>query len=348
MACNSRRFSAGNQKGLCERLKSVGPAMEISKFKSQVSIKMEQVSAYFQKAENTLNALKGRTADRLQKVCCECEHGLRKIPGGSRDAIFFANGKISSFASQVSVSTKQILVHLRSCRNTVTILGRSVIERKILGGSRDAIFFASGKISSFASQVSVSTKQILVHLQSARNTFTTLGRSVIEKNRRLREARWAKEDELRNLLMDSSGAIVVTDSDRRLVEANPKALDLFGISEFNMSKFTIDTFLIHDRNPDFEGNGLPFRRPVERQGQCKIRRLDGGLLVAECIFVADVLPRRYLYKFLNAAPYRITLLGCAARKAGSATPRAESQPISVPNVTKQVNKLPRRGIRPVT
>ena len=322
--------------------------MEISKFKSQVSIMMEQVSAYFQKAENTLNALKGRTADRLQKVCCECEHGLRKIPGGSRDAIFFANGKISSFASQVSVSTKQILVHLRSCRNTVTILGRSVIERKILGGSRDAIFFASGKISSFASQVSVSTKQILVHLQSARNTFTTLGRSVIEKNRRLREARWAKEDELRNLLMDSSGAIVVTDSDRRLVEANPKALDLFGISEFNMSKFTIDTFLIHDRNPDFEGNGLPFRRPVERQGQCKIRRLDGGLLVAECIFVADVLPRRYLYKFLNAAPYRITLLGCAARKAGSVTPRAESQPISVPNVTKQVNKLPRRGIRPVT
>jgi len=337
-----RRTADGVQKVLCEceiGLRKIRGSShdtivfangKISRFTSQVSVSTKQPVVHLESAQNTLDGLKRRTADRLQKVLCECENGLRKIRGSSRDAIVFANGKIARFASQVSVSTKKIMVHLQSAQNTLNGLkGRTADRlqkvlrecenglRKIRGSSHDAIVFANGKTSRFASQVSVSTKQFVVHLQRAQNTVTTLGRSVIEKPRRLREARWAKEDELQNLLMDSSCAIVVTDGDRRLVEANPTALDLFGISEFNMSKFTIDAFLIHDRNSDSEGNSLPFRRPAERQGQCKIRRLDGGLLVAECIFVADVLPHRYLYKFLNAAPHRITLLGFAGRRAVS-------------------------------
>ena len=156
-----------------------------------------------------------------------------------------------------------------------------------------------------------------------------------------------RENDLRNLLASCLDAIVVTDGDRRLVAANAKALELFGISELNMGNFTVDAFLANVERPDFDWKDSSFESREVRVNRCKIRRLDGGWRVAECQFVASIVPRRHLFKFLNVAPYKITPPRFAKRN-GSAAPlrTAESTSNSVPNTTVPT-KIPRHRVGPV-
>jgi PAS domain S-box-containing protein len=153
------------------------------------------------------------------------------------------------------------------------------------------------QIAKLRSGIFIALEQLMVHLQRAQNTLTRLGKSVADKHRSLQEALRERENALRNLLASSRVAIVVTNSDRRFVAANPKALDLFGISEKNLPKFTIDAFLPLGQIIDFERNGPPFIRGEEKRGRCNIRRLDGSLRIAEYTFVANFAPGRHLSSF---------------------------------------------------
>jgi PAS domain S-box-containing protein len=159
----------------------------------------------------------------------------------------------------------------------------------------------------FKSQASIALEQLFValekmtvHLHRAQKTLTGLGRSVVDKPRRL-QARRTKEDDFRKCLHSCHDATVVTDGDRRLVYANPKALDLFGVSELNIRNFTIDTFLSHCQILERRRKWFLIRRD-ERYGKCKISRLDGSLRVAEYVLVDDVIPHLHLYRFLDVAP----------------------------------------------
>jgi PAS domain S-box-containing protein len=223
--------------------------------------------------------------------------------------------EITKFRSQFSNASEQVKVYLRLAQNTLTRLGRSVADqprrlrealrakenylRKLLASSLDAIVVTNGKITKFRSQLSNASEQVTVYLRLAQNTLMRLGRSVADQPRRLREALRAKENYLRELLASSPDAIVVMNVDRRFVAANPKALDLFGVSKTNMKKFSIDTFLSHSQFLYFTGHGMPFIGREKRHGECKIRRLDGSLRVAEYIFVANVAPNRHLCRFRN-------------------------------------------------
>jgi PAS domain-containing protein len=158
------------------------------------------------------------------------------------------------------------------------------------------------QITKFRSELFIALEQATVHLQRIQNTLTRLGKSIAEKPRRLQEALRARENGVRKLLASSLDAVVVTNGDRRFVAANPKALDLLGISEANMRQFTMDAFLPHGQILDFDGTGPPFMRREERCGKCKIRRLDGSLRVAEYIFVANFAPRRHLSRFRDVTP----------------------------------------------
>jgi len=161
-------------------------------------------------------------------------------------------------------------------------------------------------------QLFVALKEMTVHLHRALETLTRLGRSDSAKPRRLQALR-RKEDDLRKLSLETFDyAIVVTNSDRRLVYANPKALDLFGVSKLNMRKFTTDTFLSHCQNLELRRKWFAIRRD-ERYGKCKIRRLDGSLRVAEYIFVANFIASQDLYSFQNVAPPGITQLRFSAK-----------------------------------
>src|ERR1700720_117944 len=124
---------------------------------------------------------------------------------------------------------------------------------KLLANSLHAIGVFIGKTTKFRSELFIALEQVTVHVQRAQNTLTSLGRSVAQEPRRLQEALRVRENGLRKLLASSLDAVVVTNGDRRFVAANPKALDLLGISETNMGKFTIDAFLPNGQIPDFDG-----------------------------------------------------------------------------------------------
>ena len=133
------------------------------------------------------------------------------------------------------------------------------------------------------------------------------GASAVDKPRRLRKALRTRENDLRKLLANALDAVVVTDDDHRFVAANPKALDLFGVSETNSRNFTIDAFLPRGQILYFDGNGSPFIGREERHGECKIRRMDGSLRAAEYSFVANFVPRRHLCRFHNVKTTQIKL-----------------------------------------
>jgi PAS domain S-box-containing protein len=208
------------------------------------------------------------------------------------------------FRSLFVVALKQVVVYLERAQYTLTSMGRGAAE----------------KLQEARRTRESDLRKLLVtlHLQRAQKTLTRLGRSVIDKPRRAKEARRTRENDLRKLLENSLDAMVVTNGDHRLVSANPKALDLFGVSELNMGNFTIDTFLSHCQILELRRKWFAIRRD-ERYGVCKIRPLDGSLRVAEYILVANVIPRRYLYRFLNVARPGITQLRSSAKKPISHT-----------------------------
>jgi PAS domain-containing protein len=303
--------------------------MVIMKFRSQLSIVSERAPVYLEKAEITLTRLQKSAADELKEVRQQSKDVFRKLRASLRHIV--ANERVTRLGSEVSSASRKVIVQVQIAQETAATLGRTGVDkvrklrhesenelRRLGAGCHDAIVATRGTIAGLGSQVSAASKQVAMKLQKAQNAVTGLARTIADKPRRTREARWARENELRSLLASSLDAIVVTDSDRRLVAANAKALELFGISESNIRNFTLDAFV-----PNFDWSDPSFEGQEARLNRCKIRRLDGGLRVAECQFVAGIVPRRYLCKFLNVAPHKITLPTCA-KGNGSAASRNQA------------------------
>jgi PAS domain-containing protein len=264
--------------------------MEITKFSSQLSVALKQATLHLRQA---LNPLTERAKSAVERT--------RELLAGSLDAAVVANGKITQFSSQLLVALKQATLHLRQVPNPLTERAKSALEktRELLAVSLDAAVVVNGKITQFSSQLLVALKQAPADLRRALNPLTESGKNAIEKPRRLQEARRARENDLRELLASCVDAVVVTNVDRRFIAANPIALHLFGVSETNITQFTIDAFLLEGEILHLDGNGLPLISREEAQGECKIRRLTGNLRIAEYIFVANFVPFRHLFIFRN-------------------------------------------------
>jgi len=114
------------------------------------------------------------------------------------------------------------------------------------------------------------------------------------ERQRLLELIRLREGHLAKLLADSTDAVVVTDDGHRFLAANRPALDLFGVSEKNMQKFTIDAFLPFDEIRFFERTVPRFVRGAEKHGECTIRRLDGSFREVEFTFQANFVLGRHL------------------------------------------------------
>jgi PAS domain-containing protein len=167
----------------------------------------------------------------------------------------------------------------------------------------------------------IGLKPVKALLLRAHETLTKLVRSIADRPRRLREERRGRKDNLRKLLRTSFDAIVVTNGDRRFVTANSRALDLFGISERNVTMFTLDTFLSHRQRVEFDTHGAFLMNYKERNGKCEIQALNGSLLVAQYTFVANIVPGQSLYRFRNVAPCKTDRLACEAKIRTSYSPR---------------------------
>jgi len=223
--------------------------------------------------------------------------------------------EIIKFRSQLVAVLEPVRVFLRLAQNTFMRLGSGVLDRlralqkalrarenalrKFLASSLDAIVVANAKLIKFRSQLVAGLKPVRANLRRAQNTLMRLGSGVVDRPRALQKALRARENELRRFLASSLDAIVITDLGGRFITANSKALDLFGVSETNMKKFTINVFLSHGQTPYFAGHSAAFMRREKRHGECKVRRLDGSLRVAEYAFVAHFLPNRHVCRFHN-------------------------------------------------
>jgi PAS domain S-box-containing protein len=134
--------------------------MQITKVRSQLFIRLEQVAVHLRRAQNTLSVLGESVAERtvrLQRAVRARKNGLRKLLASSLDAIRRANGTITKFGSELFLKVK---VWLRRAQNALSALGESVAEkprrlqealrdrenglRKLLASSPDAIVVTNG------------------------------------------------------------------------------------------------------------------------------------------------------------------------------------------------------------
>jgi PAS domain S-box-containing protein len=280
--------------------------MAITKYRSQLFATSEQVTLQLRQAQNALATLGRKVAERLQQALRARANDLL---ASSHNAVVLTSGKIAKCRTQLFATSRRVMLRVRQAQNRLTTsvgqkLQQALRARKndvqnLLANSRDAIAETHGKIAKYRSQLFATSQHVTLHLGQAQTTLTRLGRRAVDKPRRVRRALRTRENDLRKLLASALDAVVVTDVGHRFVAANPKALDLFGVSEANLRNFTIDAFLPGGQILYFDGNGSPFIGREERHGECKIRRMDGSLRAAEYSFVANFVPRRHLCRFHN-------------------------------------------------
>ncbi len=280
--------------------------MAITKYRTQLFATSEQVTLQLRQARNALATLGRKVAERLQQALRARANDLL---ASSHNAVVLTSGKIAKCRTQLFATSQRVMLRVRQAQNRLTTsvgqkLQQALRARKndvqnLLANSRDAIAETHGKIAKYRSQLFATSQHVTLHLGQAQTTLTRLGRRAVDKPRRVRRALRTRENDLRKLLASALDAVVVTDVGHRFVAANPKALDLFGVSEANLRNFTIDAFLPGGQILYFDGNGSPFIGREERHGECKIRRMDGSLRAAEYSFVANFVPRRHLCRFHN-------------------------------------------------
>ena len=292
--------------------------MEIIKFRSQLEAALESARANLRRAGHTVKRVGGSVVDRSRALQQALRVRERKLSAASLDTLVVAKTKIIKFRSQLEAVLEPVRANLRRAEHTVKRVGGSVVdrsralqqvirakERKVLADSLDAVVVTETKIIKVRSQLEVVLEPVRVNLRRAQHTVSRLGRSVVDRPRALQQVIRARESDLRKLLATSLDAIVITDVGGRLITANSKALDLLGVSEANMKKFTINVFLSHPQIPYFGGHSSAFIRREERHGECKIRRLDGSLWVAEYLFVPNFLPNRHVCRFSSVKTARV-------------------------------------------
>jgi PAS domain S-box-containing protein len=176
---------------------------------------------------------------------------------------------------------------------------RENILQNLHESSPDAVTLAHNNTNKFRLNFRAALEQVTVHLRKLNSTLAKVRVRVVEKPRKLQVAIRERENDLPRLLEMAPDAMVVMNTELRFVAANPKALDVFGISETNMPMFSMDAFLPRRQILCFDEDGAPLISRKEWHGECRIRRLDGSLRIAEYIFVANYLPFRHLCMFRN-------------------------------------------------
>jgi len=321
----------------------------------------KQAAMHLGKARVRLADFGRRAASRAVVARHEAEKYWNTARTGTQRAMIAANQTMGALRVEAAFRSRQAAVQLEKAQHALADAGRSTAARvgaarrgleneldRVEASLRNAAVATTEKLTSVGSGVSDAAGRTAASMAGAGRVVASAVKNVIEKPRRLREARRAKEEELRELLVASGDGIVVTDDSRRLVVANSLALEMLGISEFNMRQFTIDAFVEHADQLAAERNGSTIEADETSRKQRKIRRLDGGLRLADCEYAAEFVPKRHVYTFRNIGPYRLAPFGVAGRRArtnSGGNVQAKAAPF--PRVAQEAKKLPRHGVRPV-
>jgi PAS domain-containing protein len=281
--------------------------MELAKLRSEVSLALQQGIVHVREAWNALRRAQPTVADKLRLL--QDAFGLGRVRESFLHPTIATSSKIWKHIciawgklANVGRQAQETLIRLQTkfseksqrVRGTPFAWARDL--RNSIANSRDSILVTNDKIMK---QLSIASAQLTIPSRQTLNTLIGLGRAVADQPRKAQEARRSKESDLRRLLANSSEAIIVTNTGRRVLAANSRTSELFGVSEANIREFAIDAFLKEGEVRCFDARGSPLIGRLERQGECKIMRPDGGVRIAEYIFVANFLPFRHLCKFRN-------------------------------------------------
>src|SRR5262245_39078814 len=190
--------------------------MVITKFRGHVSFVLERASVYLELAENTFARMQKSAVDKLKAVHQRSESDLQRLRARSRGSFFVANEVFIRLGSQASSASRKAAVQLRRAHQAATTFGRASVDkvqklrhesendlRELQAGYRAAIIAIDTKIAQFGRQVSSLSRQVTRKLLKAQDGIVTLGRTIADKPRRMREVRLTRENDLRNLLASS-------------------------------------------------------------------------------------------------------------------------------------------------
>jgi two-component system NarL family sensor kinase len=111
------------------------------------------------------------------------------------------------------------------------------------------------------------------------------------------EALRASETQLRALFDSSLDGIVVLDDNRRIVDANPSALALFGIAKDTLGEYTLDNFIAPVSKEKFLREWPSLKAESEHWGELELIRADGSMRLAQFSSRANFVPGRHLANF---------------------------------------------------
>jgi PAS domain-containing protein len=310
--------------------------MAVAKVTSQFFILLKQASVQYQRVQQYLVNLRRDIGYEVQGVR-EALHARKyyspELRSGCAAVIAVMNKGIEKLRPHLSgLREAAAVIGQRAQQNLVKSgiaaghkarqVGTAVHARKyylpeLRTGGAAAISAANSGIKKVGSQLYVPLEHGAKHLQRAGAMVRSVRREIADQPRRIREARHTRENELRNLLVTSVDAIVVTDDEHRLVAANTNARELFGVSEANIRNFTLDSFISKGQIPGFNALGASFGSAGVKKGNCQIRRLNGTLRLADYEFTANHLPFRHLCIFRNITCKTIRPIGRTDTRAGS-------------------------------
>ncbi len=118
------------------------------------------------------------------------------------------------------------------------------------------------------------------------------------------EALRASETQLRALFDSSLDAIVVLDDSRRILDANPSAFALFGITRDALRDFTLDHFVAPVSKDQFLRDWPLVTAKSEHWGELELIRADGTMRLAQFSSRANFVPGRHLANFRDVTRRR--------------------------------------------
>jgi len=96
------------------------------------------------------------------------------------------------------------------------------------------------------------------------------------------------------IFREALDAILIADDERRYVEVNPAACELFGMSREELLQHHIEDFFGGDGPAQVETMWREFRAAGRLVGEFPLRRADGTLRIVEFRAIADFVPGRHL------------------------------------------------------
>ena len=271
----------------------------IERIKPYISVLLKKAAVVGQRTQEALKA-GGYKARSLGETVHARKYYWPELRKGGAVVIAVTSVGIAKSRAYLAELSEWTSVHLRQARQALASdkqkMEKVVAARKadLEAGYAVAMVATNRGLKKVGAQIHMPLKYGTRSIQRAGYKVANAGREIASKPRRIREARKARENDLLNLIATSLDAIVVTDDEHRFVTANTNALQLFGVSYANIRNFTLDSFVANGQVAGFNGRG------ASKKGNCKIRRLDGNVRLAEYEFTANYVPFRHLCIFRSA------------------------------------------------